>query len=72
VYKTLMQMEDHERAMPPPIQEGSPPEAIQAHMEWRSKIEALHQQLWLNTKIMEPINPRYVWHPTRPFLANSN
>lgn len=72
VYKTLMQMEDHERAMPPPIQEGSPPEAIQAHMEWRSKIEALHQQLWLNTKIMEPINPRYVWHPTRPFLANNN
>ncbi|KAG9194585.1 hypothetical protein G6011_04620 [Alternaria panax] len=56
VYKTLMQMEDHERAMPPPIQESSPPEAIQAHMEWRSKIEALHQQLWLNTKIMEPIN----------------
>jgi DNA topoisomerase 2-associated protein PAT1 len=72
VYKTLMQMEDHERAMPPPIQEGSPPEAIQAHMEWRSKIEALHQQLWLNTKIMEPINPRYVWYPTRPFLANNN
>jgi DNA topoisomerase 2-associated protein PAT1 len=60
VYKTLMQMEDHERAMPPPIQESSPPEAIQAHMEWRSKIEALHQQLWLHTKIMEPINPGYV------------
>jgi DNA topoisomerase 2-associated protein PAT1 len=61
VYKTLMQMEDHERAMPPPIQESSPPEAIQAHMEWRSKIEALHKQLWLNTKIMEPIDPRYVF-----------
>lgn len=60
VYAILMQMEDHERAMPPPINEGSNPEAIQAHMEWRSKIEALHRQLWLNTKIMEPINPQYV------------
>ena len=63
VYKTLMQMEDHERIMPMPIQENSPPEAIQAHMEWRSRIEALHEQLWLNTKIMEPINPKYVLYP---------
>lgn len=60
VYVTLMQMEDHERAMPPPINEGSNPEAIQAHMEWRSKIDILHQQLWQNTKIMEPLNPQYV------------
>lgn len=58
VYMTLMQMEDHERAMPPPINETSNPEAIQAHMEWRSKIESLHKELWLNTKIMEPINPQ--------------
>jgi DNA topoisomerase 2-associated protein PAT1 len=60
VYMTLMQMDDHERAMPPPPNEGSNPEAIQAHMEWRSRIEALHKQLWQNTKIMEPINPQYV------------
>lgn len=58
VYVTLMQMEDHERAMPPPINPDSNPEAIQAHMEWRSKIDALHQQLWQNTKIMEPLNPK--------------
>tara|TARA_R110002003_G_scaffold96_4_gene7391 strand:- start:23412 stop:25124 length:1713 start_codon:yes stop_codon:yes gene_type:complete len=58
VYVTLMQMEDHERAMPPPINEGSNPEAIQAHMEWRSKLDTLHKQLWQNTKIMEPINPQ--------------
>lgn len=58
VYVTLMQMEDHERAMPPPIAEGSNPEAIQAHMEWRSKIDTLHQKLWQNTKIMEPLNPQ--------------
>jgi DNA topoisomerase 2-associated protein PAT1 len=70
VYKTLMQMEDHERAMPMPIQENSPPEAIQAHMEWRSRIEALHEQLWLNTKIMEPINPKYVVRPKQAAPAN--
>ncbi|KAF1936477.1 hypothetical protein EJ02DRAFT_438516 [Clathrospora elynae] len=65
VYRTLMQMEDHERVLPPPIHENSPPEAIQAHMEWRSKIEALHRQLWLNTKIMEPINP----NTPHPFIS---
>ncbi|EOA87040.1 uncharacterized protein SETTUDRAFT_163108 [Exserohilum turcica Et28A] len=65
IYKTLMQMEDHERAMPMPIQENSPPEAIQAHMEWRSRIETLHEQLWQSTKIMEPINP----NTPHPFIS---
>ncbi len=65
VYLTLMQMEDHERVLPPPIHENSPPEAIQAHMEWRSKLEILHKQLWLSTKIMEPINPQYVYIQTK-------
>jgi len=60
IYFILLHMEDHERVMPPPIHENSPPEAIQAHMEWRSKIDSLHKQLWVNTKIMEPINPTYV------------
>jgi DNA topoisomerase 2-associated protein PAT1 len=58
VYVTLMQMEDHERTMPPPVNPDSNPEAIEAHMQWRSKIDALHQQLWQNTKIMEPLNPQ--------------
>jgi DNA topoisomerase 2-associated protein PAT1 len=58
VYATLMQMEDHERTMPPPINESSNPDAIQAHMEWRSKIDTLHQKLWRNTKIMEPLVPK--------------
>jgi DNA topoisomerase 2-associated protein PAT1 len=58
VYMTLMHMEDHERALPAPINEDSSPEAIQKHMEWRSKIEELHTELWDNTKIMQPINPR--------------
>jgi DNA topoisomerase 2-associated protein PAT1 len=58
VYMTLMQMEDHERALPAPINEDSDPEAIQKHMEWRSKIEALHNKLWRDIKILEPINPQ--------------
>ncbi|KAF2020032.1 hypothetical protein BU24DRAFT_489875 [Aaosphaeria arxii CBS 175.79] len=67
VYITLMHMEDHERALPPPINENSDPEAIQKHMEWRSKIEELHAQLWQNIKIMEPINPSS--HVPHPFIA---
>lgn len=72
VYFTLLHMEDHERLMPPPIHKNSPSEAIQAHMEWRSKIEALHKQLWLNTKIMEPINPAATTpHPFISILSHA-
>jgi DNA topoisomerase 2-associated protein PAT1 len=56
IYMTLMHIEDHDRTLPPPINEDSPPEAIQSHMEWRTKVEALHKQLWQDIKIMEPIN----------------
>jgi DNA topoisomerase 2-associated protein PAT1 len=51
-----MHIEDHDRTLPPPINEDSPPEAIQSHMEWRTKVEALHKQLWQDIKIMVPIN----------------
>lgn len=72
VYLILMQMEDHERSMPPPVTESSNPEAIQAHMEWRSKIEALHQKLWQATKIMEPINPNaQAQHPFIQILSHA-
>ncbi|CBX93824.1 hypothetical protein IAQ61_003706 [Plenodomus lingam] len=72
IYFTLLQMEDHERALPPPIHENSPPEAIQAHMEWRSKIDALHKQLWTNTRIMEPINPNATTpHPFVSILSHA-
>lgn len=72
IYLTLMQMEDHERTMPPPVTEGSDPEAIQAHMEWRSKIEALHAKLWQVTKIMEPINPHaQAQHPFIQILSHA-
>lgn len=58
IYMTLMQIEDVDRAVPPPIREDSPPEAIQAHMEWRTKIETLRKKLWQDLKVMEPINPQ--------------
>ena len=58
VYMTLMHLEDHDRARPPAIADGSPPEAIQAHMEWRTKMEGLRKKLWQDIKIMEPINPQ--------------
>jgi DNA topoisomerase 2-associated protein PAT1 len=58
IYRGLLAMEDHERAMPARINENSDPEAIQKHMEWRTEIESLHNKLWQSTKIMEPINPQ--------------
>jgi DNA topoisomerase 2-associated protein PAT1 len=58
VYMTLMHLENHDRGLPSPINEDSPPEAIQAHMEWRTKTDALRKKLWKDIKIMEPINPK--------------
>jgi len=58
VYNTLMQMEDHERHLPPPVNEDSDPAAIQEHMEWRQKLQMLNQTLWQNLKVMEPIMPK--------------
>ncbi|KAF2148990.1 hypothetical protein K461DRAFT_247208 [Myriangium duriaei CBS 260.36] len=66
-YTTLMQMEDHERNLPPPPTEESNPGAIQRHIEWREKHRALNAQLWTNLKVMEPIqeNPSI----PHPFIA---
>jgi DNA topoisomerase 2-associated protein PAT1 len=67
VYLTLMAMEDHERSIPAPVHEGSEPEAIQKHLEWRMKMDALHAKLWQDIKIMEPINPQSL--TPHPFVA---
>ncbi len=58
LYTTLMQLEDQERRLPPPINENSDPARIQEHMEWRQKTQSLNQQLWRDIKVMEPINPQ--------------
>jgi len=56
VYQDLMQMEDHERQMPPPPTEGDV-EAAQIHMEWRQKVQVLASKLWEDLKVLEPIVP---------------
>jgi DNA topoisomerase 2-associated protein PAT1 len=53
-----MQTEDHERRLPPPPNEESPPEVIEGHMRWRSDMAELNQQLWAALKVMEPIQPK--------------
>jgi DNA topoisomerase 2-associated protein PAT1 len=58
VYSTLMQTEDHERRLPPPPNEDSPPDVIEGHMRWRSEMAELNQQLWAALKVMEPIQPK--------------
>ncbi|KAF2750387.1 hypothetical protein M011DRAFT_396961 [Sporormia fimetaria CBS 119925] len=66
-YISLMRMEDHMRVEPPPPNQESSPEAIQQHMEWRSKLDALHDQLWQDVKIMEPLNLQS--STPHPFIA---
>lgn len=58
VYATLMQMEDHERHLPPPPTEESNPAAVQHHMEWRQRAQELNQKLWAELKVMEPIQQK--------------
>lgn len=60
VYETLMQMEDHERHLPPPPNEESHPDDIQRHIEWRQRAHELNQKLWFNLRVMEPIQQKYV------------
>lgn len=69
VYNALMSMEDMERTMPPPPEEGDA-DAIQQHMEWRQKVHALNQKLWKALKVMEPIVPNSTTpHPFIAFLS---
>ncbi|KAF2838661.1 hypothetical protein M501DRAFT_1004447 [Patellaria atrata CBS 101060] len=71
VYSDLMAMEDHERHLPPPLNENSDPESIQQHMEWRHTIQDLNQKLWRDLKVMEPIVPNSpVPHPFIAILSH--
>lgn len=60
MYATLMQVEDHERKLPPPPNEESPPDAIEEHMRWRSEMQQLNQELWDSMKVLEPADTKYV------------
>ena len=58
LYSTLLKLEDHERRLPPPPNEDSPPDVIEAHIKWRNEMQQLVQQLWEATKVMEPVQPK--------------
>jgi DNA topoisomerase 2-associated protein PAT1 len=60
VYGDLMQMEDHERQVPPPPNEDDAG-SIQKHMEWRETLQSLNEKLWEDLKVMEPIVEKYVF-----------
>ncbi|PNS18745.1 DNA topoisomerase 2-associated protein pat1 [Sphaceloma murrayae] len=66
-YSVLMQLEDHERRLPPNPTEESNPGAIQLHIEWRERHKELSDKLWDNLKVMEPIQEN---SPTlHPFIS---
>ncbi|RMD44984.1 hypothetical protein DV735_g106, partial [Chaetothyriales sp. CBS 134920] len=66
VYITLMRLEDHERRMPPPPQEGNA-DAVEAHIQWRQELTRLNVRLWKELKILDPIVPGSL--DTHPFIA---
>jgi DNA topoisomerase 2-associated protein PAT1 len=55
VYSTLMQMENHERHLPPPPTETSDPATIQAHFDWRQTMQSLNDSLWTSLKVTDPV-----------------
>lgn len=65
VYNTLMKMEDHDRHLPPPLNDDINPELVGLHMDWRQTAQTLNQQLWQQLKIHEPIGAT----ETHPFIA---
>ncbi|TVY24739.1 DNA topoisomerase 2-associated protein [Lachnellula hyalina] len=66
VYSTLMQLEDHERLMPPPLDNDDiNPELAGFHIDWREKEEKLNRKLWRDLKVHEPIGAT----TTHPFIA---
>ena len=69
VYTILMRLEDNERQMPPPPTEGDA-DSVQAHVEWRQKLQELNTALWQSLKVLDPIVPgSTVVHPFIAFLA---
>jgi len=65
VYNTLMQMEDHDRQLPPPLTEEINPTLVGLHMDWQEKAQKLNQKLWQELKVHEPIGAT----ATHPFIA---
>lgn len=69
VYTVLMRLEDNERRMPPPPTEGDA-DSVQAHIEWRQKLQELNTALWQGLRVLDPILPgSSVVHPFIAFLS---
>lgn len=66
VYTDLMNLEDHERKMPPPPQEGDA-DAVQASLDWRETFKSFIAKLWQDLKVLDPIVPGAL--ETHPFIA---
>lgn len=64
VYNTLMEMEDHDRQMPPPLTDDVNPTLVGLHMDWREKADKLNQKLWRELKVHEPLGGAI-----HPFIA---
>jgi DNA topoisomerase 2-associated protein PAT1 len=72
VYDVLLKMEMHERQMPPPPQGPDDKSGIEAANAWGEAMEALNQKMWIETKIMEPVNfDSKTPHPFIAFLSVS-
>jgi DNA topoisomerase 2-associated protein PAT1 len=70
VYSTLMQMEDHDRHIPPPLSGDIDPELVGRHMDWRDLGLQLNERLWRQLKVHEPIGATTI-HPFIAFLSFS-
>ncbi|KAL6872781.1 topoisomerase II-associated protein PAT1 [Trichoderma novae-zelandiae] len=68
VYVTLMKIEDHVRAMPPPVTNQGDQELQEKHKEWAAALESLNARLWQELKVHEPIGV-IVPHPFIAFLS---
>lgn len=67
VYNILMNMEDHERTMPPPTSNPSQ-ELLEQQAEWQGKAERFNGKLWDALKIHEQVDIGQV-HPFITFLS---
>ncbi|KAF7549025.1 hypothetical protein G7046_g8470 [Stylonectria norvegica] len=68
VYATLMQIEDHVRLIPPPINSPADEELTNKHAEWAKILKAYNAKLWNELKVHEPIGV-VVPHPFIAFLS---
>ncbi|KAH6855997.1 topoisomerase II-associated protein PAT1 [Chaetomium sp. MPI-CAGE-AT-0009] len=65
IYTTLMQMEDHDRNMPPPPANDTDTEAIQKFVTWNSEAQLLNNKLWESLRIHDHPDNGHV----HPFIA---